>query len=388
MLLIAIGGFFGLSDFGISSAFQNDVTVAEARGETARLRSMFLTAQATLFALALIAAVVMTVAAVTVGRTTFFRSLSPELANRAGFYTLIFVVVGACNVPLALSGKLAFGLHRGYLANLVSVAGQILTVAALAVATWRRAPFEIFLLAATVPTVAGNLILSIWLYRQLEPSDGGLLAGFSYAKHTVVSGFPFLAMGASWPCFSAVGPLLLSAAFGPSVVAAYSLVVRALGVVHNMQSGLLGALWPALTEALARKDYGWAWHSIRRSVSFSVGLFCLPILLFPFVGPLILSFWSRLPVESFPTWMTWPLTLLYAALFFQGPFCVALHAAGSVTLLAASFFAAALATLALAAFLRQTPELVPTCLAAAFGALGLIPPIVQTARIYRPKLTA
>ena len=345
MVLVAIGGFFGLSDFGISSAFQNDVTVAEARGETGRLRPMFLTAQATMFGLALIAALVMAVAAATVGKATFFRSLSPALADRATLYTLVFVAVGACNVPLALSSKLAFGLHRGYLANLVSVGSQTLTVAALAVVTWGHASFEIFLLAATLPSLACNLVLNILLYRRLEPSDTGGMAGFSYAKHTIVSGLPFLAMGASWPCFSAVAPLLLSAAFGPTVVTAYSLVVRALGVVHNLQSGILAALWPSLTEALARQDYAWAWRSIRRSVAYCVGLFCVPVLLFPIVGPRILSLWSRLPVESFPTWMTWPLTLLFAALFFQGPFCVALHAAGSVTLLATSLFATAMATL-------------------------------------------
>lgn len=388
MVLNVIGSFFGFSDLGISSAFQNDVTEAAAFGKTARLRTMFVTAQMTMLALALCAGILMVAVTIGVGKMTFLRGLSTNLADEAILYVVLFVFFGVVNVPLALGGKLAFGLHCGFLANLTLCFSQILTLATLAVVTWCQAPFTVFLLATTFPSLLCNLLLSMRLFRGLHPDPNGARLDFEYARRTVTAGMPFLGMSASWPSFMAIGPLFISYAFGPTVVTTYSLVTRALGVIQNMQSGILAALWPSLTDALARKDSAWAWKCLRISVVLSVGAFCIPTLLFPIFGPRLLSLWSGLPKESFPSWMIWPMTLLFVAIFFQGPFCVALHAAGSVKLLAGSIFTAATASSVLALIFPNSPELIPAWLAVTFALFCIMPPILQTLRTYRRILAS
>ncbi len=387
-VLMVIGGFFGLSDMGISSAFQNDVTVALSRGETARLRAMFLTAQITLFAFALSMSAVLVAIAVTVGRWTFFRDLPPLLSAHLGLYAFVYFAVGACNVPLSLSGKLAFGVHRGYLSNLATVGAQVVTLAAMGAAVWSRAPFEIFLLAASVPTLLTNLVLAVLLFRDLEPSQTGRFAGFAYARHTIRSGLPFLALSISTPAFFAVGPLVLSSTLGLGAVTAFNLLTRALGIIHNVEAGVLNAFWPALTEAVAKRNLPWAWTSIRRSMAYTIGFFCLPALLFPVFGPRLLSAWSKLPPENFPPWITWPLTLLYIGVFFSGPVYVALNAAGSVNVLALGYLAAAVAALAFGYLSKGTPMLFPWCLALAFALFGIAPPFIRMLQIFRPRSAA
>jgi O-antigen/teichoic acid export membrane protein len=382
-VLLAIGSFFGLSDLGISSAFQNDVTLAEARGEQARLRPMFFAAQATLLVLALAGAVVITGLCAAVGKATFFRNLAPDLAGQAVWLTGIFVVAVAVNAPLALSGRLAFGLHLGHVTNLAGMLGQLITLPAMAAAAWLHAPFSVFLLVTIVPTIGCNLALGIWLLRRLEPSPGKTWEGLAYAKHTVRSGLQYLALGASQPFFFATAPLLLSSVFGPTVVTAYGLSTRALGVVHNFEAGILYATWPALTEALGCGDQARARRALRRNVLLACVGFCGPVLLFPFLGPPVLALWSGLPAANFPAWIVWPVTVLFFCVLFQGPFYVFLSAAGSVVVLAASNFVAAGVALVAAVTFRGYPQWIPVWFAVSYAAFALIPPIAQSLRILR-----
>ncbi|MEQ1852143.1 MAG: oligosaccharide flippase family protein [Chthoniobacteraceae bacterium] len=384
MVLVAIGGFFGLSDLGISSAFQNDVTLADTRGDRARLRSMFLTAQGALFVFAVVGAAILVGVAVTLGKVSFFRDLPPRVAERADFFTIIFVAIVAFNAPLALSSRLAFGLHEGRLANLTAVVAQLLTLGAMTVSARFRAPFAVFLLTTIVPTLLANFVLGIWLFRKLPPNEGKLWAGTEYAKHTVRTGIPFLALGASLPLFFGLGPLLLSSTCGPAVVTVYSLATRALGVLHNLEAGVLGATWPPLTEAIERADFAWVRRCLRRNTLIAGLAFCLPALLFPLLGPSLLALWSGLPASSFSLWIIWPVTLLFCAVLFQGPFYIALSAAGSVGVLAASHFAAAAAVLGAAAVWHQSPHLIPAFIAGAFALFALPLPIAQTRRLLRP----
>ncbi len=385
-VLMAIGGFFGISDLGVSSAFQNDVTNAEARGESSRLRAMFLTAQATLLLLALTGALVVIAVVAVVGKATFFRNLSPELAGQAVTLTAVFVLGGTLNAPLALAGRLAFGMHLGHLANFTVLVAQLLTLIAMVGAAMLRAPFAVFLLATIIPSLCCNLALGMRLLARLEPSPRNW-EGAAYAKHTIRSGVQFLALGASLPLFFAMGPLLLSTAFDAGVVTAYGLATRALGVVHNLEAGVLGATWPVITESLGHGDHARARRCVRRSVLLTCGAFCLPSLLFPLLGPRVLSLWSGLPVASFPGWIVWPVTLLYVAVMFQGPFYIALSAAGSVTILAVSHCLAAVAAFAAVTLLRGSPQTIPACMAVAFAVFAVLPAILQTRRIFHPATT-
>lgn len=383
-VLLAIGSLFGISDLGISSAFQNDVTLADTRGERSRLRPMFFTAQATLLILALAVAGLLIGLAATLGEATFFRHLAPDLAAQAVRLTGIFMITLALNAPLALSSRLAFGLHLGHLANLTAMWGQIFTLAGSACAVFFHAPFAVFLLLTTIPLLGCNFVLGVRLMRSLEPSPGSIFEGMAYAKHTVRSGVQYLALGASQPIFFAMVPLLLSSAFGPVVVTAYGLATRALGVVNNLEAGILGATWPVLTEALGRADHARARRCLRRNILLACFGFCLPVLLFPFLGPHVLAWWSGLPASVFPSWIVWPVTLLYFCVLFQGPFYVALSAAGSVLVLAASHFIAAAAAFGATMIWRDSPQAIPACFAAAYAIFALVPAIIQTRRIYRP----
>lgn len=381
-VLISVGSFFGLADLGISSAFQNDVTLAETRNEFSRLKPMFLTAQTVVLILAIFGALILGGGLFAFGKSTVFRNLSHAMAGEAVLGTAAFLATGALNAPLALSTRLAFGLHRGGLANLTVMLSQILALAAVTITAKLHAPFAVFLLAATIPTLLCNLCLGIWLCHRL-PSSAKRWEGMAYAKHAFRSGLSFFALGASQPVFFAMGPLILSSAFGPAVVTAYGLATRALSVIHNVEAGILGATWPALTEALARSDYVWARRCLRRSILLTCGAFCLPTLLFPFVGPHALAWWSGLAVASFPAWITGAVTLLFVCVLLQGPFYIALNAAGSVGVLAGSHFAAAAAAVIATRIWQRTPEAIPACFAIAFAIFGLLPVIVQTLRVYR-----
>ncbi len=382
-VLLAIGTFFGISDLGISSAFQNDVTLADTRGERARLRPMFLTAQAALLVLALLAAVVIIGATALLGKATFFRNLAPGLADQALPLTAVFLLAGALNAPLALSGRLAFGLHLGHMANFTAMWAQILTLAAMACTVSCGAPFVVFLLVTILPTLCCNLMLGIRLLRCLDSTSGKKWEGLAYAKHTIRSGAQFLALGASQPLFFTMGPLLLSAAFSPAVVTAYGLATRALGVVHNLESGILGATWPVFTESLGRGDHGRARRWLLRNVLVTCGAFCLPVFLFPLIGPPVLALWSGLPVASFPPWIIWPVTLLFLSMLLLGPFYIALSAAGKVTGMAATHLVAAAAAFGLAALWWDRPWTIPAIIAGAFAIIVLIPAILQTRRVFQ-----
>ena len=126
-------------------------------------------------------------------------------------------------------------------------------------------------------------------------------------------------------------------------------------------------------------------RTLRRTVVLTCGAFCLPVLLFPLLGPPMLSLWSGLPVGSFPGWIIWPVTLLYFSLLLLGPFYIALSAAGSVAILAASHFLAAAAAFGAAAIWHDSPKAIPAFIACAFAISSLIPAIVQTSRILLPR---
>ena len=86
---------------------------------------------------------------------------------------------------------------------------------------------------------------------------------------------------------------------GASAVAGYA-VTQKLFMMTQISQFFVQPLWPVFGEAMARKDYIWAKHTLIRTLLFSMGtgmILALPMLIF---GKWIISIW--IGPELIPSW--------------------------------------------------------------------------------------
>src|SRR6266849_10727124 len=64
--------------------------------------------------------------------------------------------------------------------------------------------------------------------------------------------------------------IIVAHAIGASTVAQFAVPQQMFGIVSILIGLLLGPLWPAYAEAVARGDYEWARRTFRRSILYAV----------------------------------------------------------------------------------------------------------------------
>lgn len=276
-----------LLQVGIGPALAHGLSEAKARGDEETVRSLGSTAFFLTAGLAALAGVLLSSLLLLVPLPSLFgadfagkeEALRPALWTGLVLFLLLFV--------LNLTDRMREGLLETASNNLWGAAGNVIAALAVGIGVFLVPEVWFLVLAVHGSLVLAKLANTVSLWRSHpELVPGRARAGTGMAKHLFTDGMAFSA------CTLVTGIVeynlcgwLVGRAGGPGAVALYGVFVT----LTIMQLGFVMMLstptWPAVAEALARGDSGWARNTAARLRKYGVAFACCSALGLVTLGP-------------------------------------------------------------------------------------------------------
>lgn len=199
--------------------------------------------------------------------TRFYGLSGKDVGHLAGVSTLILLLCTAANMPLGVAPRLQLGYQRGYIPDLWNGFSNILIlIGSILVVLWKgNLPLLVLVFGGmpVITTLCNFLTEFLFLHPSLRPSwrlfdlkTGMQLAGI---------GFLFLVQQCFGLIYYASDNVVIAKTMGAESVASYAIIQRlfSLGLITQY---LVTPLWPAIGEAQARGEYGWAARATRNAI--------------------------------------------------------------------------------------------------------------------------
>jgi O-antigen/teichoic acid export membrane protein len=313
--------FLSFIDFGLTNSLTNALGKAFGKDDRESARRhvsggfLFLsvTAMATLIVAAALIGPLATFLFPKVDRSLLHTELIPAL--------LIAFAIFALNFPLQVTTRVLTAYQENAVANFWGMARNVANLVAILIVISLHGGLPWLVLGCSGLGLVINAACTVWVFQFHKP---WLRPSFSLVNRDVVhqlfsSGWKFLIISAAWMINSQTDNLVIAHYLGPAQVTPYAVTFGLFAIATTLQ--MLGhqSLWPAFTEAIARKDYEWVRKTFFKTLvgSFLITFAIVAVLVL--FGRTIIQVWAgpaAVPSHAVIVWMAaWNLLLsnLYVA---------------------------------------------------------------------------
>lgn len=313
--------FLSFTDFGLANSLTNALGKAYGEDEREIARRYVSSAFATLSLVALLLLFVGVCAAPYLAGA-LFPTARPELARAEITPALLIAfVIFALNFPLLITNKVLTTHGESAVANFWSIGGTLLNLVAILSVVWFRGNLPWLVLGCSGLGLLVNVACAVWLFGFRKPWLRPHHAALDLAaiRDLFSVGWKFLVIGAAWMVNSETDNLVIAHYLGAAQVTPYSITFALFSNATLLQTLVYPSLWPAYTEAFARKDYSWIRRTFRLSFKLSFVVTTIVVVVLTIFGRVIIRFWAgeaAVPPFSAIIWMAvWNLMLshLYVA---------------------------------------------------------------------------
>jgi O-antigen/teichoic acid export membrane protein len=211
------------------------------------------------------------------------------------------LVIAAMALPLALVSQVYAGYQKAYVASAFTMAGALLSLGFLALATQLRAPFALVVAASGLGTLVAGVASLAWLaFRRLpwmRPRWGSVST--SALRRLLSSALPLYLFQIGALLVNQSQRPLLGYRAGLDVVAEYDVLLR----VYSFASLLIvtgtASVAPAFRESWERGEIDWVRRTFWRLVAIRVGAAIAGCTVLVFAGNVLLRVWLRRPDFQF-----------------------------------------------------------------------------------------
>lgn len=222
-----------------------------------------------------------------------FNVRGTEAQGEAGAAMWVFIICFGISLPVTLIQRVQLGLQRGFLSNLWQCGASGLTLATVMFAAHVAAPLPWLVAAFLLPPLLVGTANALIFFGYQMPSiaPAASCVSRSLMAEVVRVGGMFFALQIAMATAFFSDSFLISRTLGAAEVTEYSIADRLFSPISQLISLVVLPLWPALSEALARKDWSWAWRTlvICTMGAFAVSLLISLILLLG--APFIIQHW-------------------------------------------------------------------------------------------------
>jgi O-antigen/teichoic acid export membrane protein len=332
MTISSVLVFLGFGDFGLASSLTNALGRAFGEDDRESARRYVTT---TLVALSVVA-ILFVVAGVTFAAQLahiMFPNIDDSLLRGEIVPALIIALsIFALNFPLLVTNRVLAAYQENATANLWIMASSVANLIGILIVIAFRGGLPALLLGSAGSGLLVNAISSVWLFgwhkRWLAPARSA--ADLQFARELFSTSWKFFIANTAWLINSQTDNIIIAHYLGPSQVTPYSVTFRLFAYATLIQGLIVPSIWPAYTEAAARKDFDWIRGTFRKNVKFALLIVVPLVLVLVIFGQQVIKFWAgATAVPPFPMmiWMAvWNIMLSY--LFVSGAL---LQALGKIT---------------------------------------------------------
>lgn len=295
MTLVSFTAMAAFADLGIGNGLLTKASESLAQGDIEKTRRYVSSGYRILTQTSLVLAGV-AVLVITLGGEDIIRALASDVSPSTGKVMLLLIFLAfTAQIPLGIVLRVQYACQEITQANLWTAFGAATSfLGVVAVVKTDAGPTALVAAAAFGPVVAalGN---TVWVFGHTHPelrprwSEGTRAA----SRELLSMGLLFFVVSILTSISLNIDNTLISMARGSAAVANYSIAVRAFSILSLFVTLLTLPLWPALTEALTRKDIVWTRRIVKKiSLLLLVGVSIGALTLVAFRRPL-LKFWMH-----------------------------------------------------------------------------------------------
>jgi O-antigen/teichoic acid export membrane protein len=274
--------FLGFADLGVGNGLV--AAISKANGEDDKLLAQRQVSCAFILLCVLASAILCLLAATyhLIPWAKFYGTSTALAGREAGPATAILIACTALSMPLGTVLRVQLGYQQGFVGDLWNAAGNALALAGIIVVTHLGGGLpQLVLAVAGIPVLATAANWSFqffhtrpWLRPRLSLYSPG-----AAMQLAAVGGLFFVQQ-----CFGLLyyvsDNIVIARTMGASDVARYAVMQRIFSIGLVAQYFMI-PLWPAIGEAIARRDFSWAHRIVRRAITISLllGSGCAVVLL-------------------------------------------------------------------------------------------------------------
>lgn len=322
LILSTFLGMVGVADLGLSNSLTNALATADGQEDRKQAKEAVSSTSFLMVGIAGVVMILLLIAYPLLSWEKVFNVTSLQARADAGPAVLVSMVLFVLRLPLSVPRRICEAYQEGFLFQLCSILGNLLSLVALLLAIQLHASLPVLVGAFFGTQVLGDVFVGFqqfgWRRRWLQPK----LNYFSWlrAKWLLKTGSQLWIAQISAIILFQTDLFIVTQLFGAKEVASYGVTLKLFSFIGMISLTLLYPLWPAYSEALARKDIPWIVQTFKKSILLcSLGSLVAAILVF-IACPIIVASWvgrEAIPDQS-----------LLLAMFFTTVITTVAHSVG------------------------------------------------------------
>jgi O-antigen/teichoic acid export membrane protein len=254
----------------------------------------------------------------------------------------VFAILFSINIFTSGINRIFFGLQKGYEANILSVAGSLISLFLIWTAIKLGGGIPVLLFCSMLGSIVASfsLLTLLALRKQISLRRLGVSIAIEVPYLLKIGGGFFLLQIGTVAVFAADNLIIVSS-LGAVSVATYSVVQKLFQFVTQPFAVINSGLWPAYTSAKEHGDKLFIRKTLARSMTITIlGATILSLILL-ISGKEILSWWTHGEVEgsywliaSFGLWSIIDAGASAFAMFMNGASLIKMQVGGLISLIA------------------------------------------------------
>lgn len=295
MTISSVVALLSVTDLGIGNGVLNSIARAYAKGDTTAARSFLTSGLVALSGIALVLGIIFLASYSTIPWAAVYNVIGDPLASsEAGPASAVFIVTFLIGLPLGLAGQVRGAHQEGFTQSAFAGLGNLFTLGLLLIAVHARASLPLLVLAMTSGPIMAAIINWAVLIGVQRPWLAPHLSDLSTEsfRSVIGVGLAFLILQVAYTVGFSIDRLVVAHYVGPAAVADYSVVYRLFAIPGGLAAIALVPLWPAYSEAMARRDTMWVRRTLARSLRATIILTVPVVLGLLIFGPAIVFEWT------------------------------------------------------------------------------------------------
>ncbi len=295
MSMMSVIAMLTFADLGIGNGIMNNVSAALGRDDDRDIRRTLASGLVMLVGVASLALVAVLFAYPVLDWMRIFNIPSSAAAEDVGGGMVALLIVFAVGIPVGLVQRVQFGLQEGFQNNLWQCVGSLLSLCSVLAVVRSRLGLSWLIVAYTAVPLLTQLASGADLLRRrpsVRPSFADVEIGRVLELARTGSAFFLLQIGTSIAYAS--DNLVVAHQLSVREVTDFSVYQKLFSMVPLLMGMALLPLWPAYSEALARRDTRWIRATLRNATIMS------------FAGAVVLGGLLTVLAESIIAWWVGP----------------------------------------------------------------------------------
>ncbi len=270
-MLMTISSFtllFGFSDLGIGNGLLNALSDADGRNAKSLAAQRVANACLMLIVLATGLGLVFAIIYPFIDWSNFFNVKSAIAREEAGPALLVTVVFFLLNFPLGIGGKIQAAYQEAFAASIWGTVSQLFSLTGVFVGISNRVGVPGLMFAMFAGPIAVSIVNNVYVLAfqrsWLFPTVKNLSLRAARSLFSFGVAFFVLSICGSMAFFA--DNIITAKVLNASSVTQYSIPMRLFSLPTTLLMMVLAPLWPAYSEANARRDVRWIRQTLIRSV--------------------------------------------------------------------------------------------------------------------------